>query len=136
MLKPTATGGNTANVPTATATAAPGTLPVGSECKTSEECAGGARCYATNSMLITRCGNFQASCYSDSQCATNTCNMGFCNGPLPSGSSLSKSVTGTATAGGSNGTPTGGAPAYTGAASKANVGMAGLMGAMVFALAL
>jgi hypothetical protein len=49
-------------------------------------CALGAQCYATNSMLQTVCGNFQASCSSNQQCAFNTCNGGFCNGLLPSSS--------------------------------------------------
>ncbi|KAJ6260739.1 hypothetical protein Dda_4968 [Drechslerella dactyloides] len=81
--------------PRETIIAAPGTLPLGATCSSKEQCANGADCYATNSMLITRCGNFQSSCTSDNQCATNTCNQGFCNGPLPSGSSLSTYVTAT-----------------------------------------
>jgi hypothetical protein len=53
-------------------------------------CAFGASCYATNSMLITRCGNFQAECTWDYQCAYNSCQGGFCNGvPLSSSSSSS-----------------------------------------------
>lgn len=67
-----------------TVTAAPGSLPLGASCSSKEQCANGADCYATNSMLIPACGNFQASCTSDDQCAFNTCNQGFCNGPLPS----------------------------------------------------
>jgi len=47
-------------------------------------CALGASCYATNSGLQTICGNFQAQCTSNQQCAFNTCNNGFCNGVLSS----------------------------------------------------
>lgn len=59
-----------------------GTLGLGEQCTTSSECANGANCYATNSGLIPSCGNFQASCTTDSQCAYNTCNDGLCNGYL------------------------------------------------------
>ncbi|EPE27091.1 hypothetical protein GLAREA_03005 [Glarea lozoyensis ATCC 20868] len=57
-------------------------LPLGSICSPEMEdaCANGVECYATNSMLIPVCGNFQASCSSDSQCAFNTCVAGFCSG--------------------------------------------------------
>ena len=58
-------------------------LPLGSVCNSTYQCSDGAECYATNSMLVTACGNFQASCSSDAQCAFNTCNEGFCNGPKP-----------------------------------------------------
>ncbi|KAJ5038986.1 uncharacterized protein L3040_006659 [Drepanopeziza brunnea f. sp. 'multigermtubi'] len=59
---------------------APGSIALGKPCSTTADCAGGAGCYSTNSMLIKVCGNFQASCSSDSQCAFNTCNDGLCNG--------------------------------------------------------
>lgn len=75
-----------------------GTVALGGQCSSSADCAGGADCYAVNSMLITSCGNFQASCTSDSQCAFNTCNDGFCNGFIAS--------TTTTTAAQSEGTPT------------------------------
>ncbi|KAE8454343.1 hypothetical protein EG329_005268 [Mollisiaceae sp. DMI_Dod_QoI] len=65
---------------TSTAPQATGTVGLGGQCSTSADCANGADCYAVNSMLIPACGNFQASCTSDSQCAFNTCNNGFCNG--------------------------------------------------------
>jgi len=58
-------------------------IPLGGKCTPGgTPCALGANCYATNSMLQTVCGNFQSSCTSDAQCAFNTCNQGFCNGPL------------------------------------------------------
>lgn len=82
-----------------------GTVALGQQCSSSIDCAGGADCYAVNSMLITTCGNFQASCNANSQCAYNTCNNGLCNGFLPSESYLA-SVASTA-----------GAPAATGTSS-------------------
>lgn len=73
-------------------------IPVGGDCTPNgTPCALGSQCYATNSMLQPRCGNFQASCTSNQQCAFNTCNGGFCNGLLPS--SVSMSVTPTSTGG-------------------------------------
>jgi hypothetical protein len=35
-------------------------------------------------MLIARCGNFNAECSNDAQCAYNTCSGGLCRGFLPS----------------------------------------------------
>lgn len=62
-------------------------VPVGGNCTPGGVmCALGSQCYATNSGLQTRCGNFQAQCTSNQQCAFNTCNQGFCNGVLPSSS--------------------------------------------------
>ncbi|KAL2064295.1 hypothetical protein VTL71DRAFT_4789 [Oculimacula yallundae] len=63
---------------------ASGSLGLGEQCASSAECANGANCYSTNSGLITRCGNFQASCSSNEQCAYNTCENGLCNGFIPS----------------------------------------------------
>ncbi|KAH7412847.1 hypothetical protein BKA64DRAFT_770634 [Cadophora sp. MPI-SDFR-AT-0126] len=78
--------------------AAPGTLGLGAQCTSTSECANGANCYSTNSGLITRCGNFQASCSSDAQCAYNTCKDGFCNGFIPSTTTTSSAqATGTST---------------------------------------
>jgi len=78
--------------------AAPGTLGLGEQCASSSECANGANCYSTNSGLITRCGNFQASCSSDSQCAYNTCEDGLCNGFIASTTTTSSAqATGTST---------------------------------------
>lgn len=66
----------TDSVPSATSSTS-GLLPLGAACTSSSQCANGAQCYATNSMLHTVCGNFQAPCTSDSQCAFNTCVSGF-----------------------------------------------------------
>lgn len=59
------------------ATPSSGLLPLGSVCTSSSQCANGADCYAVNFMLLKACGNFQASCTSDSQCAFNFCVSGF-----------------------------------------------------------
>jgi hypothetical protein len=74
--------------PSSTVVAAAGSLPLGAECANTEQCANGADCYASNFMQIKSCGKFQATCSNDSQCATNTCNGGLCNGFLPSASYL------------------------------------------------
>ncbi|KAH9219734.1 hypothetical protein DL95DRAFT_291102 [Leptodontidium sp. 2 PMI_412] len=69
-------------------------LPLGADCSPdSTPCANGAQCYATNSMLQPRCGNFQSACTTDAQCAFNTCNQGLCNGFLASSSSSAVSIT-------------------------------------------
>jgi hypothetical protein len=81
-----------------------GTVALGQQCSSSADCANGADCYAVNSMLITTCGNFQASCTTDSQCAYNTCNNGLCNGFLPSASYLASIATSTTTAPAATGT--------------------------------
>ena len=90
------------NTPTATVTASVtgsatpigAVVPVGSNCDPKGTmCALGAQCYATNSMLQPVCGNFQASCTSDQQCAYNKCNAGFCNGQ-PISSSMASNGTG------------------------------------------
>ncbi|KAK6359964.1 hypothetical protein TWF696_001087 [Orbilia brochopaga] len=90
--------------PQSTVIAAPGSLPLGAQCSSKEQCANGADCYGVTAFTITTCGSFQSVCTSDNQCATNTCNNGFCNGPLPSGSSLSTYAIPT---GASTGSPTG-----------------------------
>ncbi|KAI4726499.1 hypothetical protein E4T49_05728 [Aureobasidium sp. EXF-10728] len=69
--------------PSSTVVADPGTLPLGADCARTEQCAGGAQCYASNSMQITQCGKYNAECDNDSQCATNFCAGGLCSGPLP-----------------------------------------------------
>ena len=86
--------------PTTTSMAGPakptGTnLPLGAPCDASlpNVCANGVNCYATNSMLIPQCGNFQASCRTNADCAYNTCNGGLCNGFLPSSAFPSVTVT-------------------------------------------
>lgn len=63
-------------------------IPVGKECKTGgTPCALGAQCYASNSMLQLVCGNFNAACTSNQQCAFNTCENGLCSGFLSTSSS-------------------------------------------------
>lgn len=82
--------------PSSTVVAAAGSLPLGAECAETEQCAGGAQCYASNFMQIKSCGKFQAACTNDSQCATNTCNGGLCNGFLPSSAYLANTASATA----------------------------------------
>ncbi|PMD32429.1 hypothetical protein L207DRAFT_590717 [Hyaloscypha variabilis F] len=65
----------------------PGTIPLGVPCTSTWECSSGASCYASSSSLNPLCGNFDAACTSDSQCAFNTCISGSCSGLLPSSSS-------------------------------------------------
>lgn len=77
--------------PSATVVAAPGTLALGAECASTEQCANGAECFASTAWQIKSCGKFNAACSSDSQCATNTCNNGLCNGFLSSSSSSAPS---------------------------------------------
>ncbi|CAK1362833.1 hypothetical protein CB0940_05006 [Cercospora beticola] len=61
-----------------------GSIPLGKPCGASEQCVNGAQCWAITNLSIRVCGNFQASCTSDSQCAYNSCNGGLCNGFLAS----------------------------------------------------
>jgi hypothetical protein len=82
--------------PSSTVVAGAGSLPLGAECANTEQCANGADCYASNFMQIKACGKFQASCSNDSQCATNTCNNGLCNGFLPSSAYLANTASATA----------------------------------------
>ncbi|KAE9372796.1 hypothetical protein N431DRAFT_457484 [Stipitochalara longipes BDJ] len=60
--------------------------PLGSLCTSTWECASGASCYDVSSSLSSICGNFGATCSSDSQCAFNTCVSGSCSGTLSSSS--------------------------------------------------
>ncbi|KAG8631357.1 hypothetical protein KVT40_000497 [Elsinoe batatas] len=62
-----------------------GTLKLGEQCSTDAQCSNGAQCWASNAMLIRRCGNFNAACTKNEQCAYNSCDGRLCNGPLPSG---------------------------------------------------
>lgn len=78
---------------TSSAAQATGTVALGQQCSSSADCANGADCYAVNSMLILECGNFQASCTSDDQCAYNTCNNGLCNGFIASTTTTSAAPT-------------------------------------------
>jgi hypothetical protein len=63
-------------------TAAEGSLGLGETCSDDRQCANGASCYGTTAFTIRSCGNFNAQCENDSQCAFNTCNNGLCNGFL------------------------------------------------------
>ncbi|CAD0089691.1 unnamed protein product [Aureobasidium vineae] len=82
--------------PSSTVVADPGTLPLGAECANTEQCAGGAECFASTAWLIKSCGKFNAACSNDSQCATNTCNNGLCNGFLASSAYLANTASTTA----------------------------------------
>ncbi|CAL3964019.1 hypothetical protein PZA11_001480 [Diplocarpon coronariae] len=56
-------------------------LELGADCTPgSTPCANGAICYAVTALQQTQCGNFQATCQTNDQCAYNTCENGFCSG--------------------------------------------------------
>lgn len=131
------------SAPTSAPTAPAGSLSLGEECNPHQEpspCAGGAQCWASNAGLIAQCGNFNAACKADSECAYNTCNNGLCNGFKPSGSYNASSIMPSSTGGYATGAPTGTStstpPFYTGAASveKVSGAMAAVMAAIAFAL--
>jgi hypothetical protein len=140
--------------PSSTVTAGAGTLPLGAECNPSaaqSQCIAGVSCYASNSGLIPRCGNFNAACTGNSQCAYNSCNNGLCNG-LPISSSANNGTAGPSSASGSasmtasrSATGTGYVPAsrtstmtmFTGAAAVATMVpevMAVMLGVAVWAM--
>ncbi|KAF2623174.1 hypothetical protein BU25DRAFT_414683 [Macroventuria anomochaeta] len=111
-ITPTPTGGFTP-APSSTVTAPAGSLPLGAQCNpyvNPSQCIAGVQCWASNAGLIARCGNFNAACSSNAQCAYNTCNNGLCNGFLASSSAGNS--TGTASSTGS------GTPSNTGSASR------------------
>ncbi|KAH0365083.1 hypothetical protein KCU65_g6293, partial [Aureobasidium melanogenum] len=81
--------------PSSTVVAAAGSLPLGAQCANTEQCAGGAECFASTAWLIKSCGKFNAACTNDSQCATNTCKNGLCNGFLASSAYLANSASAT-----------------------------------------
>lgn len=83
--------------PSSTVVAAAGSLPLGAECATTEQCANGADCFASTAWQIKSCGKFNSACDNDSQCATNTCQNGLCNGFLASSAYLANSASATAT---------------------------------------
>jgi len=75
--------------PSSTVTAPAGSLPLGAACNPyvkPSQCANDAQCWASNEMIMARCGNFNAACTADSQCANTSCNNGLCNGFLASSS--------------------------------------------------
>jgi hypothetical protein len=74
---------STSSAPASTGSCTIVYLPLGSPChRNSTACANGAQCWTSNSMLTPRCGNFNAACTTDDQCAYNACNSetGFCTG--------------------------------------------------------
>ncbi|KAI4669600.1 uncharacterized protein J4E88_009882 [Alternaria novae-zelandiae] len=84
-VTPTNQGPQPAPSPTILAPA--GSLPLGADCNPfvkPDQCANGVQCWASNAMLIARCGNFNAECSSDDQCAYNICSGGLCRGFKPS----------------------------------------------------
>lgn len=95
----TSTPGGFTPAPSPTVTAPAGSLPLGAQCNpfvNPSQCAGGAECWASNSGIIARCGNFNAACTNNSQCSGTTCNNGLCNGFLPSSSSGASNATSSA----------------------------------------
>lgn len=143
----TSSAGQYSPAPSSTVTAPAGSLPLGAECNASvspSQCTSGVQCWASNAGLIARCGNFNAICSSNAQCAYNTCNNGLCNGFLASSSATASSAKGNATTIRPTGSyePTGTATStsvvqYTGVASVANVAsgaLAVLLGSVAWAL--
>ncbi|KAF5847708.1 hypothetical protein GGP41_008931 [Bipolaris sorokiniana] len=153
MLIPHSTAPGWSPAPSPTIVAPAGSLPLGAECNpyvTPSQCIEGVECWASNAGLIARCGNFNAACKTDAQCAYNTCNNGICNGLRVSSSGLpmasSSPVPGTlsvqpthSSGSGGNGTVnpshtpspiSSGTPEFTGAASAEKV--AGGIFAIVF----
>lgn len=64
-------------------TSPPGSRDLGQTCSDSKECKNGAQCWGTTADTIRACGNFNAACDDDSQCAFNTCSSnGLCSGFL------------------------------------------------------
>ncbi|KAG9187078.1 hypothetical protein G6011_04949 [Alternaria panax] len=139
--------------PSSTIVAPAGSLPLGAECNpfvNPSQCANGVDCWASNAMLIARCGNFNAACSSDTQCAYNACSGGLCRGFLPSSampvqpSSMMNGTVPMQPTGTGAAMPTGNATAtstgsleFTGAASVDNVAggiMAIVFGAVALAL--
>jgi len=75
--------------PSSTVVAPAGSLPLGAPCNPyvkPSQCANDAQCWASNEMIMARCGNFNAACTADSQCDKTSCNHGLCNGFLASSS--------------------------------------------------
>ncbi|KAI5212337.1 hypothetical protein AUEXF2481DRAFT_262083 [Aureobasidium subglaciale EXF-2481] len=106
-IMPISTAGGIMPAPSSTVVAAAGSLPLGAQCATTEQCAGGAECFASTAWQIKSCGKFNSECSSDSQCATNTCQNGLCNGFLPEASYLANKPSSTSTAAGSASTAAG-----------------------------
>lgn len=80
-------------------TAPAGSIPLGGTCSDDDQCAGeNVECWGSNAGIIRRCGNFNAGCKADTDCAYNTCNNGLCSGFLNSASYLANSASATASA--------------------------------------
>ncbi|EME84327.1 uncharacterized protein MYCFIDRAFT_210849 [Pseudocercospora fijiensis CIRAD86] len=78
-------------------TACANSLKLGDPCGSDQQCPAGVECFGSTAGTIRTCGSFNAVCTNDSQCATNTCNNGLCNGLKPSPSSSSSSAAPTST---------------------------------------
>lgn len=137
----TPTGGYI-GAPSSTVTAPASSLPIGAECNAlanPSQCTAGVQCWASNAGLIARCGNFNAACSSNAQCAYNTCNNGLCNGFLPSAgaSNATSTIQPTGSVRPTRSVSTTGMVQFTGAASVANVAsgvMAMVLGSVAWAL--
>ena len=127
---------STSSAPSSIPSAPAGSLPLGEVCdpyQTPSPCAGGAECWASNSGLIPRCGNFNAECTTDAECAYNLCNNGLCNGIIPPGTHNTTSSVPSSTGGYATSSPTGSQnpPEFTGAASPmGTVEVSGVLGAL------
>lgn len=77
----------------AQATSPAGSIELGQTCSDSTECKNGAQCWGTTADTIRACGNFNAACDNDSQCAFNTCSSnGLCSGFLDQSSNTSSAT--------------------------------------------
>lgn len=93
-----------------------GSLTLGATCSNDTQCPSGVQCWSSQTALIRRCGNFNAACQSNEQCAYNTCNDGLCSGFLANGT-MAPGATGTGGYSGGTSSSTGGVATYTGAAT-------------------
>jgi len=70
-----------------------GSLDLGQTCSDDTQCKNGAQCWGTTADTIKACGNFNAACDDNSQCAFNTCTNGLCSGFLPTSNTNSTTST-------------------------------------------
>ncbi|KAF2166194.1 hypothetical protein M409DRAFT_23383 [Zasmidium cellare ATCC 36951] len=100
-----------------------GSLDLGATCSDDKQCRPGVQCWASNAGLIRRCGNFNAACKSNAQCAYNTCNNGLCNGFISPSANASMTAEPTGTGFLPNGTsaPTSSIVPYEGAAPMSSI---------------
>lgn len=108
-------------------TAPEGSLDLGATCSDDKKCKAGVQCWASNAGLIRRCGNFNAACTSNAQCAYNTCNSGLCNGFIsPSANaSMTAGPNGTGVLSGGTSGPTSSILPYAGSAAPMSSIMSG-----------